>query len=170
MKHNLSILVENRPGVLARVSGLFARRAFNIHSLSVGPTENPKVSRMTVVVDLPSTPLEQVIKQLHKLVNVLKVVELEAGASVERELMLVKVRADAGSRAQIIEMAEVFRAKIVDVAPEALTIEVTGSPDKLHAFEDLVRTYGIVELTKSGRIAMARGSRGISDGVLRRAG
>jgi acetolactate synthase-1/3 small subunit len=170
VKHTIAILVENKPGVLARVSGLFARRGFNIHSLAVGTTETPAISRMTVVVDLPEKPLEHVTKQLNKLVNVIKVIELDQGASIERELMLAKVRAPAGVRAQVIELVEVFRAKIVDVAKEALTIEVTGSPDKLHAFEDLIGEYGVIELVKTGRIALGRGSRGIRDRALRVAG
>lgn len=161
MKHTISVLVENKPGVLARISGLFARRGFNIHSLAVGTTDDPALSRMTIVVDLPNRPLEQVTKQLYKLINVLKVSELDPNASVERELMLVKVKASASSRAQIIELVEVFRAKIVDVAPDAITIEVTGVPDKLHAFEDLVRAHGIIELVKTGRVALSRGSTAI---------
>ena len=170
MKHTIAVLVENKPGVLARVSGLFARRGFNIHSLAVGTTETPTISRMTVVVDLPEKPLEHVTKQLNKLVNVIKVIELEHGSAIERELMLAKIRAPAGVRAQVIELVEVFRAKIVDVAKETLTVEVTGSPDKLQAFEDLIEEYGIIELVKTGRIALARGSRGIRDRALRVAG
>lgn len=162
MKHTISILVENKPGVLARVSGLFARRAFNIHSLAVGPTDDPNVSRMTVVVDLPERPLEHVTKQVDKLINVIKVQELDLNSSVERELMLIKVNAPAEQRAQIIEMVEVFRAKIVDVSVDAMTIEVTGSPDKLHAFEDLVVQYGIIEMVKTGRVALSRGSDSIA--------
>lgn len=170
MKHTISVLVENKPGVLARVSGLFARRGFNIHSLAVGTTEDPAVSRMTIVVDLPDRPLEHVTKQLYKLINVIKVTELEPGASIERELMLVKVKAAASSRAHIIELVEVFRAKIVDVTPDAMTVEVTGVPEKLHAFEDLVRGFGISELVKTGRVALARGSRSIKDRALKAAG
>ncbi len=170
MKHTISVLVENKAGVLTRVSSLFSRRGFNIHSLAVGTTENPDVSRMTVVVDLPDKPLEHVTKQLHKLINVLKVIELEGGASVVRELMLIKVHAEPASRAQIIELAEVFRSNIVDVTQETLTVEVAGPPDKLAAFEDLVRGYGIIELVKTGRIALGRGSRGIKDRPLRAAG
>lgn len=170
MKHTISVLVENKPGVLARVSGLFARRGFNIHSLAVGTTEDPAVSRMTIVVDLPDRPLEHVTKQLYKLINVIKVTELEPGASIERELMLVKVKAAASSRAHIIELVEVFRAKIVDVTPDAMTVEVTGAPEKLHAFEDLVRGFGIAELVKTGRVALARGSRSIKDRALKAAG
>lgn len=169
MKHTISVLVENKPGVLARVSGLFSRRGFNIHSLAVGTTETPDVSRMTIVVDLPERPLEHVTKQLYKLINVLKVTELEHGSAIERELMLVKVKASAETRAQIIELVEVFRAKIVDVSTDMITVEVTGDPDKLHAFEDLVRDYGIIELVKTGRVALSRGSRSIKDRILRAA-
>ncbi|MGH2768434.1 MAG: acetolactate synthase small subunit [Candidatus Methylomirabilales bacterium] len=170
MKHTISVLVENKFGVLARVAGLFSRRGFNIHSLAVGPTDHPDVSRMTIVVDLPEKPLEHVTKQLNKLVNVIKVIELEPGSSVARELMLIKVQAKPATRAQIIELVEVFRAKIVDVTQESLTVEVTGPPDKLYAFQDLVTSYGIIELVKTGRIALARGSRGIRERALRVAG
>ena len=169
MKHTVSILVENKPGVLTRVSSLFSRRGFNIYSLAVGTTENADVSRMTVVVDLPDKPLEHVTKQLHKLINVLKVIELQPGSSVTRELMLIKVRADPQTRSQIFELAEVFRASIVDVTVESVTAEVTGPPDKIAAFEDLVRPYGIIELVKTGRIALGRGSRGIRERQLRAA-
>jgi len=170
MKHTISVLVQNRPGVLFRVSGLFARRGFNIHSLAVGTTEDPAVSRMTIVVDLPERPLEHVTKQLYKLISVLKVIELLPNESIEREMMLVKVKANAQTRAQIIELVEVFRAKIVDVSAEAMTIEVTGSPDKLQAFEDLVNAHGVVEMVKTGRIGLARGSKGIGERTLRVAG
>ena len=169
MKHTVAILVENKPGVLMRVASLFSRRGFNIHSLAVGPTENPDVSRITVVVELPDKPLEHVTKQLHKLINVLKVIELEPTGSVVRELMLIKVRAEAGTRSQVFELAEVFRASIVDVTVDSVTAEVSGPPDKLAAFEDLVRGYGIIELVKSGRIALGRGARGIRDRQLRAA-
>ncbi|MGH2703644.1 MAG: acetolactate synthase small subunit [Actinomycetota bacterium] len=170
MKHTISVLVENRPGVLSRVSGLFARRGYNIHSLAVGTTEDADISRMTIVVDLPEKPLEQVIKQVYKLINVLKVIELDSSQSVVRELMLIKVRAKSETRAQIIELVEVFRAKIVDVTRDSMTAEVLGPPAKLHAFEDLVAEYGIIELVKTGRIALSRGDRGIRDRVLRAAG
>src|SRR3954451_24476722 len=126
-KHTLSVLVENRPGVLTRVAALFARRGFNIHSLAVGPTEHPEVSRITVVVDVEDLPLEQVTKQLNKLVNVIKIVELDPPASVQRELLLVKVKADLQTRSHILETVQLFRAKVVDVAPDAVTIEVTGT-------------------------------------------
>jgi len=169
VKHTVSILVENKPGVLMRVSSLFSRRSYNIHSLAVGTTEVPDVSRMTVVVDLPDKPLEHVTKQLHKLINVLKVIELEPTASVVRELMLIKVHADPQTRSQIFELAEVFRASIVDVTTDSVTVEVSGPPDKIAAFEDLVRSYGIIELVKTGRIALGRGERGIKDRQLRAA-
>ena len=166
-KHTLSVLVEDKPGVLARVAGLFSRRGFNIESLAVGPTEDATISRMTIVVDCAESPLEQVVKQLNKLVNVLKIVELERDRSVERELLLVKVRSEPSIRYQIIEVAELFRGKIVDVAPESLTIEVTGSPDKVAAMLEMLAPYGIRELVRTGRVALARGNRGITDKSLR---
>jgi acetolactate synthase-1/3 small subunit len=165
--HTVSVLVEDRPGVLARIAGLFSRRGFNIDSLAVGPTEDPGRSRMTIVVDCAEMPLEQVTKQLNKLVHVLKIVELEPARSVERELVLVKVKADPALRYQIVELAEMFRAKIVDVAPEALTIEATGSPDKVAAMIELLDPYGIRELVRTGRVALARGAKGIADKPLR---
>lgn len=170
MNHTLSVLVENKPGVLAKVAGLFARRGFNIHSLAVGPTDDPTASRMTIVVDLPGQPLEQVTKQLHKLISVLKVTELNPSYSVERELMLVKLAAPGAARAQVIELAEVFRAKVIDVSAGALTVEVTGTPDKLHAFEDLINDFDVIELVKTGRIALSRGSQGIKERQLKAAG
>ncbi|MEX2588345.1 MAG: acetolactate synthase small subunit [Actinomycetota bacterium] len=166
----MSVLVENKPGVLARVSGLFARRGFNIHSLAVGVTETPKISRMTIVVDLAERPLEHVTKQLYKLINVLKVIELDPESSVERELMLVKVRAQDKVRSRIIELVDVFRAKIVDVGSESLTVEISGDPNKLRAFEDLVAEYGIIELVKTGRVALSRGPKSIKDRTLKVAG
>jgi acetolactate synthase I/III small subunit len=168
-KHTLSVLVENRPGVLTRVAGLFARRNFNIHSLAVGPTENPDVSRITVVVDVEELPLEQVTKQLNKLVNVIKIVELEQSASVQRELLLVKVRADMQTRSNVLETVRLFRAKVVDVAPDAVTVEVTGNPDKLEAFLKVVEPFGVRELVQSGMVAIGRGSRSIADRALRSA-
>jgi acetolactate synthase I/III small subunit len=159
--HTLSILVQNKPGVLARVSGLFARRGFNITSLAVGETENPEVSRMTVVLSADGKPVEQCMKQLHKLIHVLKVEELPAGSAVEREVALIKVGAGGGERAAVIEIVEIFRAKVVDVDGESLTVEVTGSPDKVRALEALLDPYGIVELVRTGRIALQRGGRGI---------
>jgi len=168
-KHTLSVLVENKPGVLTRVAGLFARRNFNIHSLAVGPTERSDVSRITVVVDVEELPLEQVTKQLNKLINVIKIVELEQPASVQRELLLVKVRADMQTRSNVLETVQLFRAKVVDVAPDAVTVEVTGNPDKLDAFLKVVEPFGIRELVQSGLVAIGRGSRSITDRALRSA-
>ena len=168
-KHTLSVLVENRPGVLTRVAGLFARRGFNIHSLAVGPTEHSDVSRITVVVDVEELPLEQVTKQLNKLVNVIKIVELEQSASVQRELLLVKIRADMNSRPSVLSTVGLFHAKVVDVAPDAITVEVTGNPDKLEAFLKVVEPFGIRELVQSGLVAIGRGSRSITDRALRSA-
>ena len=168
-KHTLSVLVENKPGVLPRAAGLFARRGFNIHSLAVGPTEHPDVSRMTVVVDVEGLPLEQVTKQLNKLVNVIKIVELETTASVQRELLLVKIKADITSRSNVLETVRLFRAKVVDVAPDAVTVEVTGNPDKLEAFLKVIEPFGIRELVQSGLVAIGRGSRSITDRSLRSA-
>jgi acetolactate synthase I/III small subunit len=168
-KHTLSVLVENKPGVLTRVAGLFARRGFNIHSLAVGPTEHPAVSRMTVVVDVDELPLEQVTKQLNKLVNVIKIVELEHSASVQRELLLVKVRADLQTRSHVLETVRLFRAKVIDVAPDAVTIEVTGNPDKLEAFLKVLEPFGIRELVQSGLVGIGRGNRSITDRALRSA-
>ena len=145
-RHTLSVLVENVPGVLARVSGLFSRRSFNIESLAVGPTEHPDISRMTIVVAVGDQPLEQVTKQLNKLVNVIKIVELESDASVQRELLLVKVRADASVRSQVLETVQLFRAKVVDVSPEALTIEATGDGEKLNALLRMLEPYGVREI------------------------
>jgi acetolactate synthase-1/3 small subunit len=160
--HTLSVLVENKPGVLARVSGLFSRRGFNIESLAVGPTENPEVSRMTIVVAVEELPLEQVTKQLNKLVNVIKIVELEQSTAVQRELLLVKVRADATVRSQVLETVQLFRAKVVDVSPEALTIEATGTSDKIGALLRMLEPYGIRELVQSGMVAVGRGARSIT--------
>ena len=161
--HVLSLLVEDKPGLLTRVAGLFARRGFNISSLAVGVTEVPGLSRITVVVDVDALPLEQVTKQLNKLVNVLKIVELDQSASVAREIMLVKVKADIDSRSKVIEVVQLFKAKVVDVAPEALTIEITGNPEKLADFLKVMEPFGIKELVKSGMVAVGRGSRSISD-------
>jgi len=166
-KHTLSVLVENKPSVLARVAGLFSRRGFNIDSLAVGETENPEVSRITIVVNADESPLEQVTKQLNKLVNVLKIVELEPGQAVQRELVLVKVRADNETRSQIVEIVQLFRAKTVDVSPEAVTIEATGSSEKLSAMLKMLEPYGIKELVQSGTIAIGRGARSITDRSLR---
>lgn len=167
--HTLSVLVENRPGVLTRVAGLFARRGFNIHSLAVGPTEVPDVSRMTVVVDVDELPLEQVTKQLNKLISVIKIVELEPAASVRRELLLVKVKADLQTRSHVLETVQLFRAHVVDVAPDAVTIEATGNADKLEALLRVLEPFGIRELVQSGMVAVGRGSRSITDRALRSA-
>src|SRR5688572_20328746 len=161
-RHTLSVLVEDKPGVLARVSGLFSRRGFNIESLAVGPTEHPDVSRMTIVVAVDELPLEQVTKQLNKLVNVIKIVELEPSASVQRELLLVKVRADATVRTQVLETVQLFRAKVVDVSPEALTVEATGTSAKLEALLRMLEPYGVREMVQSGLVAIGRGPRSIT--------
>jgi acetolactate synthase I/III small subunit len=166
-RHTLSVLVENKPGVLARVSSLFSRRGFNIDSLAVGPTEHPEISRMTIVVNVEDLPLEQVTKQLNKLVNVLKIVELDPGSSVQRELLLVKVRADAETRSQVLETVQLFRAKVIDVASDAVTIEATGSKDKLEALIRVLEPFGIKELVQSGMVAIGRGARSITDRSLR---
>jgi acetolactate synthase-1/3 small subunit len=159
MKHLLSVLVENKPGVLTRVTSLFARRGFNIDSLAVGPTEDPTLSRITIVVIADDTPIEQITKQLFKLINVLKIQDLDPAESIDRELVLFKVNAASERRHEIIEIANVFRAKVIDVGRNSLTIEATGSSDKLQAMEDLFRAYGIKELARTGKIALARGSR-----------
>jgi len=157
MQHTLSVLVENRPGVLTRVTSLFARRGFNIDSLAVGVTEDPTLSRITLVVSAADTPIEQITKQLHKLINVIKIQDLDPAESVERELVLFKLNAAPDRRSEIIEIVNVFRAKIIDVGKNSMTIEATGSPDKLSAMEDLFRAYGIKELARTGKIALARG-------------
>ena len=166
-KHTLSVLVENKPGVLARIAALFSRRGFNIDSLAVGPTEHPSVSRMTVVVDVEDQPLEQVTKQLNKLVNVIKIVELDPGQSVQRELLLLKVKADLESRSHVLETVQLFRAKVVDVATDAVTIEATGDSGKLTAMLNVLEPFGIREIAQSGRVAIGRGSRSITDRTLR---
>ena len=163
-RHILGVLVENRPGVLARISGMFARRGYNIHSLAVGPTEDDAVSRLTIVVGTEAVQLEQIVKQLNKLVHVLKVIELGDDA-VARELQLVKVDAGPETRSQIIEIADVFRARIVDVGLDTVTIEAAGNPRKLEAMLDLLRPFGVREFVRSGTISLSRGSRSISDGT-----
>jgi acetolactate synthase I/III small subunit len=166
-KHTMSVLVENKPGVLARVAGLFSRRGFNIHSLAVGPTENSGVSRMTIVVAVDDLPLEQVTKQLNKLINVIKIVELDPMVAVQRELLLVKVRADTTVRSEVLETVELFRAKVVDVSPEALTVEATGTEDKLSALLRMLEPFGIREMVQSGMVALGRGPRSITTGSSR---
>ena len=165
--HTISVLVEDKPGVLARISGLFSRRGFNIDSLAVGPTEDPGRSRMTIVVDCAERPLEQVTKQLNKLVHVLKIVELQDGPPWSASWSWSRSRPTRSVRYQIIELAEMFRAKIVDVGPDALTIEATGSPPKVQAMLELLDPYGIRELARTGRVALARGGKGITDKPLR---
>ena len=165
--HTLSVLVENKPGVLARVSGLFSRRGFNIDSLAVGPTEHPEVSRMTILVSAEGNALEQITKQLNKLINVLKIVELEPSQAVQRELLLVKVRADEGNRSAVLDIVELFNAKVVDVSPEALTVEVVGPPAKLEAALKMMEPYGIREMVQSGMVALGRGPRSMSQTALR---
>ncbi len=161
-RHTLSVLVENRPGVLARVASLFSRRDFNIHSLAVGPTENPEVSRMTIVVEVEALPLEQVTKQLNKLINVLKIVELSNESSVQRELMLIKLRVDAVARAQVVTIVDMFRAHIVDVTTDSVTIEATGTSSKLEGLTKLLEPFGVRETVQSGMVALGRGPRSIT--------
>ena len=168
-RHTLSVLVEDQPGVLARISALFSRRGFNIDSLAVGPTEVPGISRMTIVVQVDQLPLEQVTKQLNKLVNVLKIVELETGSAVQRQLLLVKVKVDVETRSHVLETVQLFRAKVVDVAPDAVTIEATGNAEKLEALLKVLEPFGIKELVQSGVVAVGRGARSISDRSLRTA-
>jgi acetolactate synthase-1/3 small subunit len=159
--HTLSVLVEDKPGALARVAALFSRRGFNIESLAVGATEQKDMSRMTIVVSAEETPLEQVTKQLNKLVNVIKIIEQNEDNSVARELALIKVGADAGTRSQVIEAVNLFRAKVVDVSPEALTIEATGDRGKIEAFLRVLEPFGIREIVQSGLVSLSRGSRSI---------
>ena len=162
--HTLSVLVENKPGVLARIAGLFARRGYHIESLAVGPTERPDISRITLQVAV-STPqiLEQIVKQLNKLVEVLKILELTEQDAVQRELVLIKVKADPATRSQIIEIVQLFRGKTVDVHRDSMTIEATGSPDKLDALLEMLAPYGIRELVQSGLVALGRGSRSLTE-------
>ena len=156
-KHTLSVLVENKPAVLTRVAGLFSRRGFNIDSLAVGPTDRPDVSRMTVVVDAADHSVEQVTKQLNKLINVLKIIELEPAEAVRRELLLVKVSADVVARPHVLEVVGVFRGQVVDLAPDSLVIEATGTPEKLDALLRALTPFGVRELAQSGVVALARG-------------
>lgn len=156
-KHVLSILVENRPGVLARVAGLFSRRGFNIDTLAVGPTDDANISRITLTLDGAVHPIDQVTKQLHKLINVLKIRDMEPNETVAREMALFKVSAAVENRAEIVQFAEIFRAKIVDVSRRALIVEVTGSHDKIEAFESMLRPHGLLEMVRTGEVALARG-------------
>ena len=161
LTHTLSVLVEDKPGVLARVAALFSRRGFNIESLAVGATEQKDMSRMTIVVSAEETPLEQITKQLNKLINVIKIIEQDDDNSVSRELTLIKVRADAGTRSQVVEAANLFRANIIDVSPESLTVEATGNRGKIEALLRLLEPFGIREIAQSGMVSLSRGPRGI---------
>jgi len=156
-KHILSLLVENKPGVLARIAGLFSRRGFNIQSLAVGPTDDPTLSRLTLTVDGALHPIDQVTKQLHKLVNVIKIRDLEPAESVARELALFKISADGESRGQIMQFADIFRGKVIDVSKRSVTVEITGTDDKIAAFERMIRPFGLIEMIRTGEIAISRG-------------
>jgi acetolactate synthase-1/3 small subunit len=165
--HVLSLLVEDKPGLLTRVAGLFARRGFNIHSLAVGTSEVDGLSRITVVVDVEELPLEQVTKQLNKLINVIKIVELDPAQSVQREHLLIKVRVDNSTRSQVLEAVNLFRARVVDVATDALVIEVTGDTGKTQALLKVLEPYGIKEMAQSGLLAIGRGSKSITERVFK---
>ena len=156
-KHVLSILVENKPGVLTRIAGLFARRGFNIDTLAVGPTDDERFSRMTLTLDGALHPIDQVTKQLHKLINVLKIRDLEPDETLARELAMFKVAADGVSRTEVMQICEIFRAKVVDVTKRSVVVEVTGTCEKIDAFERLVRPFGLIEMARTGEIAIARG-------------
>ena len=158
MKHTLSVMVENKPGVLARIAGLFSRRGFNIDSLAVGVTEDPDVSRMTITVNAAEHPIEQVTKQLHKLINVIKITDLDPDNTVARELALIKVKSDARSRGEVMQIAEIFRAKVLDVSRKTMTIEITGTAEKIEALELLLRP-NVTEIVRTGRIAIERGEK-----------
>lgn len=165
MRHALSVLVENRPGVLTRVAGLFARRAFNIKSLAVGETENPAISRMTLVVEGDEAPLEQITKQLNKLVNVLKIVELEPELSVQRKLMLIKVAASDANRTNVLQVVDLYRLHVVDMVPDAVIIEATGSDAKIEALLVALAPYGVKEIVQSGTVGLQRGAKSLSERV-----
>ncbi|MGA0863971.1 MAG: acetolactate synthase small subunit [Ilumatobacteraceae bacterium] len=154
--HILSVLVQNRPGVLARVSGLFARRGYNIYSLAVAPTEDENYSRITIVVDISATPLEQIVKQLFKLIDVVRITELDPRKTVERELMVVTVRAEGDQRGEVVELANIFEGKVLAVGAEAMTVSLDGNPEKLDDFEELLKAYGIVESQRTGRVALPK--------------
>ncbi len=156
-KHVLSILVENKPGVLTRIAGLFARRGFNIETLTVGPTDDDQISRVTLTVDGALHPIDQVTKQLHKLINVLKIRDLEPEGTVARELALFKVAAEGAARSEVMQVCDIFRGKVVDVTRRSLIVEVTGTTDKVEAFERMVRPFGLIEMMRTGEIAISRG-------------
>jgi acetolactate synthase I/III small subunit len=156
-RHILTLLVENKPGVLARIAGLFSRRGFNIQTLAVGPTDDPSLSRMTLTLDGALHPIDQVTKQLHKLVNVIKIRDLEPEETVARELALFKIAADGETRAQIMQVADIFRGRVIDVSKRSLTVEVTGTDDKIEAFERMIRPFGLIEMVRTGEIAISRG-------------
>jgi acetolactate synthase-1/3 small subunit len=160
MRHTLSVMVENKPGALTRVTSMFARRGYNIESLAVGPTERDDVSRITLRVDCAQHSLEQIEKQMHKLVNVLRVQELSPGESVERELVLLKVAAPASKRTELMALAEVFGARVADLGPDAIVFELIGSPEEVDSFQELVRPHGLQELVRTGRIGLTRATRG----------
>ena len=164
MKHTVSVLVQNKPGVLARTAGLFSRRGYNIESLTVGVTENEAVSRMTIVVTGDDTVVEQVTKQLNKLIEVIKVSDLTKESYVNRELVLIKVTADSSNRAEIMQIVNIFRARIVDVAPKSLIIEVTGDEGKLDALMGMLKQFGIKEIVRTGTLALGRGPKVIQSG------
>ena len=157
MKHTLSVLVENKPGVLTRVAGLFARRGFNIEGLAVGPSEDPRLSRMTITIDGAEHPIDQVTKQLHKLINVVKIRDLDAGSAVSAELLIVRVAGEGDKRTEALQIAEIFKAKIVDVDRRALTLRVVGTTDKVEALLELLQPLGVLEVVRTGTIAMGRG-------------
>jgi acetolactate synthase-1/3 small subunit len=165
--HVLSVLVQNRPGVLARVAGLFARRGYNIFSLAVAPTDDADYSRITIVVDISATPLEQIVKQLFKLIDVVRITELDPRKSVERELMLATVRIDEGQRGQVVELANIFEAKVLAVGSDAMSLSMDGTPEKIDDFEELLKGYGIVESQRTGRVALPKLEREARKGALK---
>lgn len=165
--HILSVMVQNRPGVLARVSGLFARRGYNIYSLAVAPSDDPNYSRITIVVDISATPLEQIVKQLFKLIDVVRITELDPRKSVERELMLATVRIDGEQRGQVVELANIFEAKVLAVGNDAMSLSMDGTPEKLDDFEELLKGYGIVESQRTGRVALPKLEREARKGALK---
>jgi len=165
--HILSVMVQNRPGVLARVSGLFARRGYNIYSLAVAPSDDPNYSRITIVVDISATPLEQIVKQLFKLIDVVRITELDPRKSVERELMLATVRIEEGQRGQVVELANIFEAKVLAVGNDAMSLSMDGTPEKFDDFEELLKGYGIVESQRTGRVALPKLEREARKGALK---